>query len=180
MLKAIGSAVSSVVHSRAGSPMPPDHNTPGRYKEYCGIADALQSDDVPVSKADCAACAAPCAPAGSPGSTGAGTVVEAGNAWSGKSYEQYVDDKYGALGLLPPAIDTDWESNLAGSGGPNVARVVVISTGKSNWLRDHTVRRGGGASADDRTKKTALRTRSTSTCQRFRFQRPPSRKTVIL
>lgn len=140
MFKALSSAVSSVVHSRAASPMQPDHNTPGRYKEYCGIADALKGDDVPVSTADCAACSAPCA---STEGNGAGTIAEAGNAWSGKTYEEYVDDKYGDLGTLPSAIDTDWESDLAGSGGPNVARVVVISTGKSNWVRDHTVSRVG-------------------------------------
>lgn len=139
MFKAISSAVSSVVHSRSGSPMQPDHNTPGRYKEYCHIADALKGDDVPVSTADCAACTAPCASTANNGS--AGTIVEAGNAWSGKTYEEYVDDKYGDLGSLPAAVDTDWDSDLAGSGGPNVARVVVISTGKSNWVRDHTVGR---------------------------------------
>lgn len=141
MLKSITSAVSSAVASARGSPAPvplgDDHCDAGRLKQYQAIANALSDAHIPVSEGDCVACDAPCAD-GQNGSSG--NVPEVGNAWDGKTYDQYVLEKYGDLGPLPPTVDTDWESDLAGSGGPPVGRVVVISTGKSNWLRDHTVR----------------------------------------
>jgi hypothetical protein len=101
-----------------------------------------------VSFADCATCAEPC-PTGinenvngtGSRSLGAGTIAEIGNAWDGKTYDEYILEKYGEVGLgqLPDTVETDWESDLPGSGGPPVGRVVVISTGKSNWVRDHVV-----------------------------------------
>lgn len=135
--------ITSAVSSLAGSPgpLPPDHLSPAREKEYAELANALEAIHVPVSHADCASCTEPCAD-GSNGHTGNGTVAEIGNAWNGKTYPEYVLEKYGDLGELPEGFDTDWESDLPGSGGPPVGRVVVISTGKSNWLRDHVVSDG--------------------------------------
>jgi hypothetical protein len=65
--------------------------------------------------------------------------VGAGWAKDGKNYEEYVVDRYGEFEGLPKGFDTDWDSELAGSGAVPKGRVVVISTGKSDWVRDHTV-----------------------------------------
>lgn len=153
MFKKLASAVSSVVGSAAPSAAPsvtnsavpsarstpgppqPKHEEPERAAQYAKLVTALEKDDVPVSHADCASCSAPCAE----DTNGGPTVAEIGNAWDGKTYSEYVEDKYGDLGHLPKGFDTDWESDLAGSGGPPVGRVVVVSTAKSNWVRDHTV-----------------------------------------
>ena len=52
---------------------------------------------------------------------------------------QAIEETYGDLGSLPKGLDTDWESELAGSAKGGKGRIVVISTGKSDWERDHTV-----------------------------------------
>lgn len=83
-------------------------------------------------------------------------MAEVGNAWDGQTYDQHVREKYGELGPLPDTVDTDWESDLQGSGGPPVGRVVVISTGKSNWVRDHTVSRGSEFLADMQDEKDSF------------------------
>ncbi|TXT15934.1 hypothetical protein VHUM_00437 [Vanrija humicola] len=141
MFKKIASAVSSISGTpRNGTPEPPvlaGHHGPGRVKTYAELAKTLSDYGVPVATDDCAACDSPCADGAANGAGGAGTVAEIGNAWDGKTYEQYVHDKYGDFDEFPSAIDTDWDSDLPGSGGPPVGRVVVISTGKSDWPRDH-------------------------------------------
>jgi hypothetical protein len=143
MFRKISSAVTSVAGSLTGSParqLPPNHHDPARAESYVELAKDLQASGVPVSFDDCAACDHPCPPIESSESgAGAGTIVEAGTIWEGKTYEQYVVDKYGDLGELPAGFDTDWESELAGSAKFGKGRVVVISTGKSDWERDHTV-----------------------------------------
>ncbi len=48
-------------------------------------------------------------------------------------------DRYGDLGSLPEGFETDWESELAGSAQGGKGRIVAVSTGKSDWERDHTV-----------------------------------------
>lgn len=135
MFKALASAATSAVSSLRGSPAPlgADHEDPGRIKQYSQMAMAMHAADIPVSDADCVTCEIPCEEAGN------GARAEVGNAWDGKTYDEYVEDKYGNLEQLPDTVETDWESDLAGSGGPPVGRVVVISTAKSNWVRDHTV-----------------------------------------
>jgi hypothetical protein len=135
MLRKIASAVS--LFSGTPGPAPAGHHNTQRAKEYTNLAGLLEKDGVPVSHADCAGCAEPCAD--SANDTGNGTINEIGNAWDGKTYDEYVHDKYGDLGMLPSNLGVDWESDLAGSGGPPTGRVVVISTAKSNWPRDHTV-----------------------------------------
>lgn len=143
MFRKISSAVTSVAGSLTGSParqLPPNHHDPARAESYVELAKELQASGVPVSFDDCAACDHPCPPTEGSEGAGAGTIVEAGTIWEGKTYEQYVMDKYGDLGELPAGFDTDWESELAGSAKFGKGRVVVISTGKSDWERDHTVR----------------------------------------
>jgi hypothetical protein len=142
MFRKISSAVTSVAGSLTGSParqLPPNHHDPARAESYVELAKELQASGVPVSFDDCAACDHPCPPTEGSEGAGAGTIVEAGTIWEGKTYEQYVMDKYGDLGELPAGFDTDWESELAGSAKFGKGRVVVISTGKSDWERDHTV-----------------------------------------
>ncbi|RSH92993.1 hypothetical protein EHS25_008441 [Saitozyma podzolica] len=141
MFRKISSAVTSVAGSLTGSParqLPPNHHDPARAESYVELAKELQASGVPVSFDDCAACDHPCPPTEGSEGAGAGTIVEAGTIWEGKTYEQYVMDKYGDLGELPAGFDTDWESELAGSAKFGNGRVVVISTGKSDWERDHT------------------------------------------
>lgn len=99
----------------------PDHNGPHRAKTYTDIASELKGIDVPVSMDDCAKCNDPC------------------DVWDGKAYPEYVLERYGDLGALPEGFDTDWDTELAGSAAGGRGRVVVISTGKSDWERDHTV-----------------------------------------
>ncbi|BEJ17647.1 hypothetical protein CspHIS471_0610480 [Cutaneotrichosporon sp. HIS471] len=136
-----GSAAPSAVPSPAPSaphspaPLGDNHEDPGRIRQYAEIAKALQHDDIPVSHADCESCNIPCEYKDTP--DGNGPTAQIGNAWDGKTYEEYVEDKYGNIEGMPDMVEQDWESDLPGSGGPPVGRVVVISTGKSNWLRDH-------------------------------------------
>lgn len=139
MFKALASAANSAVSSLRGSPAPlgDSHDDPGRIKQYADMASALQHSDIPVSNADCAGCNIPCAD--NTGSNGNRPAAQIGNAWDGKTYDEYVEDNYGCLEGMPDTVEQDWETDLAGSGGPPVGRVVVISTGKSNWLRDHVV-----------------------------------------
>jgi hypothetical protein len=66
-------------------------------------------------------------------------VLEVSGPWDGKPYAEYVSDKYGHLGDWPDSIETDWDSELAGSAQGGRGRVVVVSTGKSDWDRDHYV-----------------------------------------
>lgn len=161
MFKALASAAASAVSSLRASPEPlgADHEDPRRIKQYAEMAVALEAADVPVSLADCAACNVPC-------ESTEGAKAELGNAWDGKTYDDYVAEKYGHLDQLPDTVETDWESDLAGSGGPPVGRVVVISTGKSNWVRDHVVSYSTSITSDwPRRRRTRCRTRSTKSCR---------------
>lgn len=142
MFKQLTSALSSLNTSRdttpplAPSPSPPTHHSHIRAEQYAQLANDLQQAGVPVSLADCAVCEHPCS---SDEEQGTGLVAEAGGPWSGKSYHKYVEDAYGNLGDWPESIETDWDSDLAGSSQGGRGRVVVVSTGKSDWERDHYV-----------------------------------------
>jgi len=127
--------ISSIITTRSSTPAPPlpaSHHAPSRAVRYVDLASRLSEAGVPVDQSDCATCDLPCPP-----DSDAGTGPEV--IWGGRSYEEYVLDRYGELGSLPEGIDTDWESELAGSATGGTGRVVVISTGKSDWERDHTV-----------------------------------------
>jgi hypothetical protein len=150
MFKKLSSAIGSLTVSRESSPPPgPDHYNSSRIKQYNKLASDLAAAGVPVSSTsaldDCGTCdhAADCdgdhdhPTAGS--GAGAGTIVEVGQPWNGKPYSEYVQETYGDLGGLPPSVETDWETDLAGSSEGGRGRVVVISTGKSDWERDHYV-----------------------------------------
>jgi hypothetical protein len=137
MFKAISSAMSSLTGS-PGPNLPADHHAPARAQSYVELAKELQNAGVPVSLDDCASCDHPCPPTEGE-IIGAGTIAEVGTIWEGKPYDQYVLEKYGDVGELPPGFDVDWDSELAGSSGGGKGRVVVISTGKSDWEREHTV-----------------------------------------
>ncbi|KAL7419248.1 hypothetical protein Q5752_006085 [Cryptotrichosporon argae] len=139
MFKKLSSAVGSLTGAPAA--LPADHHDPARARAYVGIAQSLNAADIPTSLADCAACNAPCAD--DEAGPGAGTLAEVGNAWNGKTYADYVAEKYGDLGALPAGFDTDWESDLVGSGGAPSGRVVIVSTGKSDWERDHVDEKDG-------------------------------------
>lgn len=167
MLKKLSSAISSLTVSREGTPPPgPDHYNPSRTKQYATLAEQLAQAGVPVSTADLSVSQSPASPSTNghsssganmsqeddcgtctvasdecqDGNGPAGTIVEVGQPWSGKPYDQYVQDTYGDLGEYPSAVDTDWDSDLAGSAQGGRGRVVVVSTGKSDWERDHYVR----------------------------------------
>ena len=140
MLRKLSSQINSAVSSLSSSPAPrllPEHHSEGRAEAYVKFAEALKEAHIPADESDCASCNHPC-PVQEDG-TGAGSIAESGQIWDGKAYDEYVMDKYGDLGDLPKGHDCDWDSELAGSGQPARGRVVVISTGKSNWERDHTV-----------------------------------------
>lgn len=138
MLGKLTSAFSSLNASRDTTPPPPPtHESEVRAKQYAQLADKLHHAGVPVSVADCAACDHPCPTDGE--STGVGQVVEIGRPWSGKPYSEYVQDTYGSLADWPDSIETDWDSELAGSSQGGRGRVAVVSTGKSDWERDHYV-----------------------------------------
>ena len=128
MFRKISSAVVSLASSPAPQ-LPSSHHAPSRAEAYVDLASRLSAADVPVDNSDCMTCDHPCPP----GSEGPEVI------WGGKSYEEYVLDRYGDLGELPEGFDTDWESELAGSAQGGRGRVVVVSTGKSDWERDHTV-----------------------------------------
>jgi hypothetical protein len=135
MFKKLTSAISSLSVS---TPSAPGHRN--RATEYVQYANELAAANVSVDVSDCAACEEPCtAPKGE---DAAGTIVDGGNIWNGKSYDDYVLDTYGDLGELPSGFDVDWETDLAGSSTVPKGRIVIISTGKSDWERDHTVSRG--------------------------------------
>lgn len=127
--------ISSAISSFTNGSLPPGHHAPEREKANAALAQKLAEADVPVSESDCVSCGLPC-PAGAGIESGAGTVVE---AYSGKPYEEYVEEKYGEIEGLPKGFEQDWETDLAGSAKGGKGRVVVISTGKSDWERDHTV-----------------------------------------
>jgi hypothetical protein len=137
MFKKLSSAISSVTGTPDPKPLA-SHRGPARAKAYSSLAQDLAEANVPVDHSDCAACDQPC-PVKSSSNGYTGQVV-AGGVWDGKDYEEYVADKYGDLGALPSGFEQDWDTDLPGSGGPPRGRVVVISTGKSDWERDHTVR----------------------------------------
>lgn len=127
--------LSSAISSFTTGSLPPDHHAPEREKTNAVLAQKLAEAHVPVSESDCVSCGLPCS-VGSGTESGAGTVVE---AYSGKPYEEYVEEKYGEIEGLPKGFEQDWETDLAGSAKGGKGRVVVISTGKSDWERDHTV-----------------------------------------
>lgn len=132
MLRQLSSALPTLSSFTGSSQkLPADHHDPNRAKAYVELASDLRAANIPVDESDCYTCDLPCA------DQSQGTVAE---AWDGKTYSQYVEDRYGDLGSLPNGFDTDWESELAGSGNPPEGRLVVVSTGKSDWVRDHTVR----------------------------------------
>ena len=142
MLRKLSSQINSAVNSVSGSPDPellPQHDSEKRAQTYLEFAEVLNAANIPADLSDCAICDKPCPVNGNQEAGGARTIVDGGQIWDGKSYEEYVMDKYGDLGHLPKGHDCDWDSELAGSGQPARGRVVVISTGKSNWQRDHTV-----------------------------------------
>lgn len=143
MLGKLSSAFSSLNPSRHTSPPPPPtHDSVLRAKEYALLADKLHSVGVPVSTIDCAACDLPCPTSASDNiddGSSAGKIIEVGRPWDGKTYAQYVEDKYGDLGSWPDSIDTDWDSDLAGSAQGGRGRIAIVSTGKSDWDRDHYV-----------------------------------------
>lgn len=137
MFKKLSSAVSSFTGTPAPS-LPASHRGPARAEAYADLAKELADAGVPVDISDCAACDHPCPVDQHDGS---GDIVDgAVSAWDGKPYDEFVADKYGDLGELPSGFEQDWESDLFGSGGPPRGRIAVISTGKSDWERDHTVR----------------------------------------
>ncbi|TYJ52732.1 hypothetical protein B9479_006666 [Cryptococcus floricola] len=134
--------LTSAIGLTAG-PLPPDHHAPARSTAHAALAHQLSAAHVPVSDTDCAACNLPCpsSPSSSSSSSGegAGVVVE---AYGGKEYEEYVGERYGEIEGLPKGFDTDWESDLFGSSKGGKGRIAVISTGKSDWEKDHTDEKG--------------------------------------
>jgi hypothetical protein len=140
MLGKLTTALSSLTTTTTTVPavLSASHHAPDRVAHNASIATTLSIANIPVSYSDCYSCENPCDVADS-SATGRGQVVEAGVAYGGKSYEDYVEEKYGDLGELPKGFDVDWESDLAGSAKGGRGRVVVVSTGKSDWVRDHTV-----------------------------------------
>lgn len=137
MFKKLTSAVSSLTSSPAEK-LPSSHRGPARAAAYTTLAKDLSDAGVPVDTSDCVACDHPC-PVGLNENGHAGDIVDGQAVWDGKEYEQYVMDKYGDLGELPAGFEQDWETDLMGSGGPPRGRIAVISTGKSDWERDHYV-----------------------------------------
>jgi len=135
MLGKLTSAFSSLNPSRAPSPPPALHDSQVRAKQYANLAETLSEVNVPVSDADCAVCQNPC----DLETAGSSAIIESGGPWDGKPYRDYIDDRYGDLGEWPDSIETDWESELAGSAQGGRGRVVVVSTAKSDWERDHYV-----------------------------------------
>lgn len=135
MIGKLTSAFSSLNPSRAPSPPPASHDSQVRAKQYANLAETLSEANVPVSEADCAVCQYPC----DLETAGSSAIIESGGPWDGKPYRGYIDDKYGDLGEWPDSIETDWESELAGSAQGGRGRVVVVSTAKSDWERDHYV-----------------------------------------
>lgn len=124
------------------------HNDPARAATYSAIASEIAAEHGSVSNDDCAKC------------DGCDDAI-----WDGKTYPDYVMERYGDLGELPPGFDVDWDTDLAGSAAGGRGKVVVISTGKSDWERDHVVS-GTVASTDSRTRKTRSRTIWTNTSNR--------------
>ncbi|WWC66194.1 uncharacterized protein I206_100095 [Kwoniella pini CBS 10737] len=115
----------------SNEPLPSSHTAPRRADTYVNLSKELEQAGVPTSETDCASCSNPCLEP----SNGSGSINEI--IYNGKSYEEYVLEKYGDLGELPKGFDTDWESDLQGSSKGGTGRVIVISTGKSDWERDH-------------------------------------------
>ena len=134
MFKKLTSALSSTSSAQAE----PSHRGAVRTEQYAALAKQLAEAGVPVDISDCAICEKPC-PVGEDQGPGAGTIIDAGLPWDGKPYDQYVENTYGDFDFFPSAIDTDWDSALPGSGGCPRGRVVVVSTGKSDWEHNHLV-----------------------------------------
>ena len=138
MMRKFSSALSSLTSSPAPAPAP-DHHAASRAQTYVELAEKLQSLGVPVTTDDCATCDHPCDVDTNGVSNGGGIIVDAGGPWDGKPYGEYVMDQYGDLGSLPNVLDTDWDSELPGSARGGRGRIAVVSTGKSDWPRDHYV-----------------------------------------
>ena len=138
--------ISSAVTSLAGTPatLPTDHYAPARAQTYVKLAKNLAEHGVATSFDDCATCDVPCPPGTANGHEGGATIVDGSTGekpWGGKPYLEYVEETYGDLGNLPNGFDMDWESDLAGSSKGGTGRIAVISTGKSDWERNHAVGR---------------------------------------
>lgn len=139
MLGKLTSALSSLHNSRdITPPPPPTHDSTIRAKQYAQLAKTLHGVSVPVSLADCSTCEQPCP---SEQSSSGAQVLEFGSPWDGRDYPTYVQQKYGFLGEWPESIDTDWDSDLAGSSQGGRGRIAIVSTGTSDWERDHYVGR---------------------------------------
>ncbi|KAK6905918.1 hypothetical protein L486_08199 [Kwoniella mangroviensis CBS 10435] len=136
----------------SSEPLPSSHTAPRRADSYVAISKELEKDQVPVSESDCVSCPHPCASSDGNGA-GAGSIAEV--IYDGKSYEEYVLEKYGDLGELPKGFDMDWETELQGSSKGGKGRVVVISTGKSDWERDHVDEKGSLAHQLDKAISSA-------------------------
>ncbi|WVW82530.1 hypothetical protein I302_104541 [Kwoniella bestiolae CBS 10118] len=136
----------------SSEPLPSSHTAPRRADTYVTLSKDLQKDKVPVSETDCASCSNPCAD-GEASGNGAGTIAEV--IYDGKSYEEYVLEKYGELGELPKGFDMDWETELPDSSKGGKGRIVVISTGKSDWERDHVDEKGSLAHHLDKAISSA-------------------------
>ncbi|KAI9638221.1 Sucrase/ferredoxin-like-domain-containing protein [Dioszegia hungarica] len=119
MFGKIASALSSAMTPSAPKPGN-THNDPARAATYSAIASEIAAEHGSVSNDDCAKC------------DGCDDAI-----WDGKTYPDYVMERYGDLGELPPGFDVDWDTDLAGSAAGGRGKVVVISTGKSDWERDH-------------------------------------------
>ncbi|WWC58804.1 uncharacterized protein I303_101348 [Kwoniella dejecticola CBS 10117] len=131
-------------------PLPSSHTAARRADTYVTLSKELGQAGVPTSETDCASCSNPCL---DPSQNGSGSVDEI--VYDGKAYEEYVLEKYGDLGELPKGFDTDWESDLQGSSKGGKGRVVVISTGKSDWERDHVDEKGSLAHHLDKVISSA-------------------------
>ncbi|WWD09620.1 hypothetical protein V865_007748 [Kwoniella europaea PYCC6329] len=136
----------------SSEPLPSSHTAPRRADSYVALSKELEKDHVPVSESDCVSCSNPCATSDGDGA-GAGSIAEV--IYDGKSYEEYVLEKYGDLGELPKGFDMDWETELQGSSKGGKGRVVVISTGKSDWERDHVDEKGSLAHHLDKAISSA-------------------------
>ncbi|ORY29356.1 Sucrase/ferredoxin-like-domain-containing protein [Naematelia encephala] len=132
MLRTLSSAI--IPRSSKAQKPAAEHHESLRAQTYVELAKELSEHGVPVDYSDCATCDHPCP---EPSEGGAGTISEAG-IWGGKKYSEYVEEEYGDLGSYPKGFDTDWDTELAGSGKPVLGRLLVVSTGKSDWPHSHT------------------------------------------
>ncbi|WVF70276.1 hypothetical protein IAT40_005065 [Kwoniella sp. CBS 6097] len=172
MLGRLTSAISNLTTSTAAPEA--SHHGPIRLQAYSDLAKKLQDEGVPVSLSDCNACDNPCNDTGNDESekdsgsgsaaegAGRGSVAEVYDGLGARTYEEYVNEKYGDLGELPKGFDTDWETDLYDSSKGGKGRIVVISTGKSDWERDHVDEKDSLAHHLDRVISSAPTPKSTS------------------